>query len=120
METETRGWPLRCPVWILRNVVRRPMIPARHCVAPALEALLQNQPLSPGKAVLAWSAAVGPTLDRVTSVMLASDGTLAVRAASRNWAHEIHRSGSLIMSRMNRLLGAGVVTRIEVTTPPAH
>lgn len=96
------------------------MIPARHCATSALEALIRNQPLSPGKTTLAWSAAVGRTLDRVTSVTLASDGTLTVRAVSRHWAHEIHRSGPLIMSRMNRLLGAGVVTRIEVATPAPH
>ena len=82
----------------------------------ALQALLRDQPLSSGKVSLAWSAAVGRTIDRVTSVSLGPDGALAVRAADRHWAREVGRSATLITSRVNRLLGDGIVTRIEVTT----
>ena len=91
------------------------MIKAQHCVTSALRTLLRDQPLSKGKVSLAWSAAVGRTIDRVTSVSLGRDGTLRVRADDRHWAREIGRSSALIMSRVNRLLGNGIVARLEVT-----
>ena len=92
------------------------MIAAQHCVTSALQALLRDQPLSQGKVSLAWSAAVGRTIDRVTSVSLGQDGTLTVRADDRHWAREIGRSTALIATRVNRLLGDGIVKRLEVTT----
>ena len=92
------------------------MIAAQHCVTSALRALLRDQPLSKGKVSLAWSAAVGRTVDRVTSVSLGHGGTLKVHAHDRHWAREVGRSTALIRSRLNQLLGDGVVTRIDVTT----
>ncbi len=92
------------------------MIAAQHCVTSALQMLLRDQPLSKGKVSLAWSAAVGRTIDRVTSVSLGQDGPLRVRADDRHWAREVGRSSALITSRVNRLLGNGIVTRIEVTS----
>ena len=86
----------------------------------ALQALLRDQPLSSGKVSLAWSAAVGRTIDRVTSVSLGSAGTLTVCAADRHWAREVGRSAALIRSRVNQLLGDGVVTRLAVTTRAPH
>lgn len=95
---------------------RLSMIAAQHCVASALQALLRNQPLSKGKVCLAWSAAVGRTIDRVTTASLGPDGTLTISADDRHWAREVGRSSALITSRVNRLLGDGVVKRIEVTS----
>ena len=80
--------------------------------------MLRNQPLSPGKVSLAWSAAVGRTIDRVTRVALGSAGTLTVSAGDPHWAREVSRSAGLIRSRVNHLLGDGVVRRLEVTTSP--
>ena len=91
------------------------MIAAQHCVTSALHALLRDQPLSKGKVSLAWSAAVGRTIDRVTSISLAADGTLTVRADDQHWAREIARSTPLIATRVNHLLGDGIVKHIEVT-----
>ena len=91
------------------------MIAAQHCVTSALQVLLRDQPLSKGKVSLAWSAAVGQTIDRVTSVSLAANGTLKVRADNRHWAREIGRSTPLIATRVNHLLGDGTVKHIEVT-----
>ncbi len=93
------------------------MIATKHCATSALALLLQDQPLSPGKVALAWAAAVGPTMDRVTNVSFGSGGTLTVQATNRHWAREIHRSTPLIMSRVNRLLGEHVVTTISVSSP---
>lgn len=106
---------VRSRVTSLRSQV---MIAAQHCMTPALQALLRDQPLSSGKVSLAWSAAVGRTIDRVTSVSLDSAGTLTVSAIDRHWAREVGRSAALIRSRVNQLLGDGVVTRIAVTTRP--
>ena len=92
------------------------MIAVQHCVTSALQSLLRDQPLSKGKVSLAWSAAVGRTIDRVTSVSLGPDGTLNVRANDRHWAREVRRSTALIAMRVNRLLGDGIVKRIAVTT----
>ena len=92
------------------------MIAAQRCVTSSLQVLLRDQPLSKGKVSLAWSAAVGRTIDRVTSVSLGQDGSLRVRADDRHWAREVGRSSALITSRLNQLLGNGIVKRIEVTT----
>ena len=91
------------------------MISAQHCVTSVLRTLLRDQPLSAGKVALAWTAAVGRTIDRVTTVSLSPDGTLRVCADDRHWAREVGRSTALITSRLNRLLGDGVVKRLEVT-----
>ena len=80
----------------------------------ALATLLRDQPLSPGKVSVAWSAAVGGAVARVTTVVLDSEGGLAVIAADGQWAREFYGSRSLITDRLNRLLGDGVVKRIEI------
>lgn len=96
------------------------MTAAGRCTTAALEMLLRDQPLSPGKVALAWSAAVGRAIAGVASVALDAEGTLAVTVADRHWARELNRSRPLITARMKQLLGDGAVTRIEVssrTTP---
>ena len=92
------------------------MTAAERCTTAAVGALLRDQPLSPGKVSLAWRAAVGPAVHRVTTVALEPEGTLNVSAADRSWARELHRSRPLVAARLNRLLGDGVVTRIEIRT----
>ncbi len=96
------------------------MIAARQCTASALGALLRDQPLSRGKVSLAWSVAVGPAVERVTNVELDPDGALTVTAADRHWARELHRSRPLITTRLNQVLGEGVVTRIEISSRTAQ
>jgi hypothetical protein len=78
----------------------------------ALVDLLRNAPLSQGKVAFAWRAAVGPALERVTSVFL-ENSTLIVETATVQWSREVHRSTPVIMRRLDALLGAGAVTRIE-------
>lgn len=95
------------------------MIAAGRCATAALGMLLRDQPLSPGKVSLAWSAAVGRTIDRFTSVALGPDGALAVTAADPHWSRELHRARPLIASRLNRLLGDDVVKRMEISSRTA-
>jgi hypothetical protein len=78
----------------------------------ALVDLLREAPLSQGKVGFAWRAAVGPAVERVTSVYLES-GTLIVETTSVQWSREIHRSTPVILRRLESLLGAGTVARIE-------
>lgn len=92
------------------------MIAARHCTADALARLLRGQPLSHGKVSLAWRTAAGPAVARVTSAALGPDGVLAVTAADAHWTRELRRSQRLLTTRLNRLLGDGVVTRIDVSS----
>jgi predicted nucleic acid-binding Zn ribbon protein len=87
--------------------------PLTSALPGALAALLRDAPLSPGKVSFAWRAAVGPALERETSVRLI-DGTLVVDAASRLWAREVTRSSPIILRRLQSLLGSETVVGISV------
>ena len=82
----------------------------------ALVELLRGTPLSPGKVRFAWRAAVGPAVERVTSVQLAGR-VLVVEAKSPQWAREVTRSADVILTRLQTLLGKDTVTSITVRTP---
>lgn len=89
------------------------MLPITHAVPGALAELLRGTPLSSGKVTFAWNAAVGPATARATAVRL--EGTvLLVDATTIAWAREISRSSGVIVTRLQTLLGADVVTRMEV------
>lgn len=75
--------------------------------------LLRDSPDSPGKIEFAWKAAVGPATARVTSVKL--EGTvLLVEARTSVWTREVSQSSHIILLRLQRLLGEGVVTELRV------
>jgi hypothetical protein len=94
------------------------MRPISQAVPGAIALLLHDAPLSSGKAAFAWTAAVGPAVDRATSVRL--DGTvLRVEVASPQWAREIKRSRRIILARLQALLGQDAVTRLDVQDPHA-
>jgi hypothetical protein len=79
----------------------------------ALAEVLRRAPLTPEKVAFSWRTAVGPAVDRVTTVEL-HDGVLYVRARDAAWRREIERSAALIRVRLDGLLGDRVVGRIEV------
>jgi hypothetical protein len=89
------------------------MQPISSAVPGALVELLRDAPLSPGKVAFAWRAAVGPALERETSVKL-EGGTLIVDAATRQWASEVRHSSGIIMRRMHTLLGPDAVKELQV------
>ena len=93
------------------------MRPLTHAVPGALLHLLRDAPLSDGKILFAWSAAVGPAVARATRVKLES-GVLIVEATSAQWAHELKRSSAVIRKRLEELLGGDTVTRIDVRMTP--
>jgi len=79
----------------------------------ALIELLRGSPTSDGKVTFAWKAAVGPAIERVTHVKLERK-VLLVETASAQWSKEVMRSSSTILKRLQSLLGADTVDRIEV------
>ncbi len=79
----------------------------------ALAAILRHAPLTPEKVAFSWRTAVGPAVDNVTDIEL-HDGILYVRAKDTAWQREVERSAALIRSRLDGLLGDGVVRRIHV------
>jgi hypothetical protein len=87
--------------------------PLNSALPGALAELLKDAPLSPGKVSFAWRAAVGPALERETTVRL-EGGTLLVDAASAQWAREVRRSSGIILNRLQTLLGPGAVVSISV------
>ena len=89
------------------------MRPLSNAVPGALATLLSQAPLSSGKTSFAWRVAVGPALERVTSVRL--DGrTLVVEAATAQWAREVTRLSAVILERMQALLGSDAIDAISV------
>jgi hypothetical protein len=89
------------------------MKPLTHAMPGALRLLLHNAPLSDGKVGFAWRAAVGEAFERATAVKL-EHGVLVVETTSAEWAREIKRSQGIILSRLQAMLGADAVTRIQV------
>jgi hypothetical protein len=90
------------------------MIPVQRFMPDAVAAILRKAPLSPEKIAFAWRTAVGPTLDRATTVEL-SGGLLRVHTKDAAWEREVERSAALIRARLDTLLGADVVRYIQVT-----
>ena len=89
------------------------MRPLQQAIPGALTEILRAAPLSDGKVAFAWRTAVGPALERVTAVKLVQR-MLIVETANPQWSHEIMRSSPLILRRLQNLLGADVVEKIEV------
>jgi hypothetical protein len=93
------------------------MRPLSHALPGALAALLRDVPNSPGKVEFAWKAAVGPAVERVTSVLL-ENKVLIVEAPHQIWDREIARSTPVILARLQMLLGRDAVTMIQVRQHP--
>lgn len=89
------------------------MIPVRQFMPAALAAILRKAPLTPEKVAFAWRSAVGPAVDKATTVDLRG-GVLYVRTRDASWQREVERSAGLIRSRLTVLLGEAVRS-IEVT-----
>jgi hypothetical protein len=91
------------------------MRPLAHIVPSALVYLLRHTPTSQGKVELAWSAAVGRALERVTRVKLEGN-ILVVEATTAQWVKEITRATPIILQRLQAFLGESTVAGIDVRT----
>jgi hypothetical protein len=88
---------------------------AVHSLVPrAIAELCRSGPLSQGKLEVAWRAAVGDALCRVSKARLQPDGSVVVDVSDPRWKKEIQRSSTLIARRLNDLLGAGTVERLNL------
>jgi hypothetical protein len=87
--------------------------PLAQAIPRAVATLLRDTPMSPGKLAFAWKTAVGPAMDRGTFVRL--DGrTLLVDAKTAAWAKEVSRSSTIILRRLQTLLGNEVINELNV------
>jgi hypothetical protein len=89
------------------------VIPVHDVMSGALAEVLRKAPLTPEKVAFAWRTAVGPAVDRVTSIEL-KGRVLHVRAKDASWQREVERSAALIRNRLNALLGDDVVRGLDV------
>lgn len=89
------------------------MRPIQQAVPAVLTEVLRAAPLSPGKVAFTWRAVVGSAVGRATAVRL-EDTVLIVEPSSAQWAREVARSRDVILARMQRLLGADVISSIVV------
>ena len=89
------------------------MIPVQQVIPGALEAVLRRIPLTRDKVAFAWRVAVGPAVDRATTIDL-RDNVLYVSAKDPAWHKEIERSMVLILKRLKALLGDDAVRKIHL------
>jgi Dna[CI] antecedent, DciA len=90
------------------------MLPLQQLMPGALAAVLRKAPLTPEKVAFAWRTAVGPAVDRVTSIELRGR-VLHVRAKDAAWQREVERSAALIRTRLCALLGDNIVRGLDVS-----
>ena len=90
------------------------MLPVHHLIPGVLAEVLRKAPLTPEKVAFAWRASVGPAISKVTTVELRGR-VLHIRAKDASWQREVERSIGIVRSRMEALLGQGVVGDIQVT-----
>jgi len=89
------------------------MQPVAQVIPRVLAGIVRQAPLSPGKVDFAWRTAVGTAMARVSAVRL-EDGVLLVETRSRHWSAAIMRGSSLILSRLQAMLGPDVVREIKL------
>ena len=95
------------------------MIPVQTIVPAVLAAVVRKAPLTEEKVGFAWRTAVGVAVAGATDVAL--DGTtLRVSARDRAWQREIERSAATIRTRLDDLLGSGVVRYLDVIVAAAE
>jgi hypothetical protein len=97
----------------MRLIVSPEVIPLQNFATSVLAEIVRKQPSSPARTNFAWELAVGPGLARSTTIDL-QDGVLTVRARDQRWACEVDRALPTILARLQHLLGATTVTRIDI------
>ena len=80
----------------------------------AVRRLLRQGPLSQEKLEFAWRLAVGPAIDRVTTVRVCGEAGVEVRVDDPGWRKEVRRSKGEILVKLRALLGADAVRDLRV------
>ena len=91
----------------------RAMQAIKNAMPSVVAEIVRAAPLSPAKVAFAWRLAVGPTVDRNTTIHW-DQNTLFVEAATPQWAEEVRRSTRVIIGRMRSLLDEETVKRLDV------
>jgi predicted nucleic acid-binding Zn ribbon protein len=78
-----------------------------------LAEIVRRQPASKEKTRFVWQMIVGRALARVTTVELL-DGVLRVGCADERWISEVTRAQPMILARLQQLLGADAVRRLDI------
>jgi Dna[CI] antecedent DciA-like protein len=89
------------------------VIKANQVMPQVVAEVIRKAPLTDEKVAFAWRLAVGPAVDKSTTVRLGADGTLYVSAESKAWVDSIRASVGLIRSRLAHFLGDDAVKRIS-------
>jgi hypothetical protein len=95
------------------------MIPVSQFMPSAVAEILRKAPLTPEKVAFAWRTAVGAAVDKASVAVLRGD-VLHVCVKDASWQREVERSAALIRTRLDTLLGTGVVRYIDVTSQPTR
>ena len=90
------------------------MIPVHQIMPQALAVVLREAPLTSDKIAFAWRTAVGPAVERVTTIELKGQ-ILHVQTRDAAWRREIERSAGIVCRKLKTLLGDDVVRGLEVT-----
>ena len=85
-----------------------PVHPVDSVVPAAIRTLLRRSPMCPEKLAFAWRVAVGPAIDRATTIHLREDGVVEVRATDPAWRRELKKTEAVLHGRLGELLGAEV------------
>jgi hypothetical protein len=91
------------------------VIQASKVMPAVLAEVIRKAPLTDEKVQFAWRLAVGPAVDKATTVRLAPNGTLYVRTVAPAWNDAIAKSFGLIRSRLAHFLGETAVARIDIS-----
>lgn len=89
------------------------VIQANKFMPAALADVIRKAPLCDEKVAFAWRLAVGPSVDKSTTVRLADDGTLYIRGESQAWIDSVRASIGLIRSRLAHYLGDSAIKRVS-------
>jgi hypothetical protein len=88
------------------------VIKANQVLPGVVGDVVRKAPLTDEKVSFAWRLAVGPAVDKATTVRLDGEGTLHVKAEPA-WLDGVRQSVGLIRSRLAHYLGEQTVKRIS-------
>ena len=93
------------------------MIPVQDVIPTTLAELIRKAPFTTEKVAFAWRLAVGQVVARATTIAL-RDHVLHVVAKDLPWRREIERNTTVIRTRLDGLLGPGVIREVRVENEP--
>jgi hypothetical protein len=96
------------------NAILTSVIQASKVMPAVLAEVIRKAPLTDEKVRFAWRLAVGAAVDKATTVRLAANGTLYVKAEAPAWNDALGKSLGIIRSRLAHYLGETAVKSIDL------